>query len=496
LQTATSLSSPVQWSGAAPTYYFVGGSVNFPVTNSQQFFRLKQSWPVFQFAVFYNLNLEIDPGALMAINGPVFSNQGIWAGTDNVTFNSTVAAVGLVYYDATDPGGADPWCSGKTDSSTPSENFLYPPASHQGPLTLPIGTNNNPGGVEGFINLPGPTNGAPNPWAYTTNGQMYLFNESDLIISNAATGFPNTKGTNITIWYQDPGNSASYLTQLQPDVTNKVGTVTNKFFSFVTNIQYYDFREADTVQAVQIDVSQLNKWLTNTTGTGGNQYNRTSFSHNSHGIRSIYVYNRVPAAVSQLPAVRMVHGYQLPFTIDPNGSGKTTGGLTVATPQPIYIKGDYNVQTASSAVGASALTTNTTYTYPAALLADAITILSDSWNDTDPDYLAGGLLANRTKPTPTTVNAAALEGIVQSTNSNYSGGVENFLRLEEDWSGVVLQYNGSIVVMFPSIYATSFWPATGIVYNVPTRHWGFDMNFTDPTKLPPLTPMVANYVMP
>jgi hypothetical protein len=154
------------------------------------------------------------------------------------------------------------------------------------------------------------------------------------------------------------------------------------------------------------------------------------------------------------------------------------------------------VQTASSAVGASALTTNTTYTYPAALLADAITILSDSWNDTDPDYLAGGLLANRTKPTPTTVNAAALEGIVQSTNSNYSGGVENFLRLEEDWSGVVLQYNGSIVVMFPSIYATSFWPATGIVYNVPTRHWGFDMNFTDPTKLPPLTPMVANYVMP
>ena len=92
----------------------------------------------------------------------------------------------------------------------------------------------------------------------------------------------------------------------------------------------------------------------------------------------------------------------------------------------------------------------------------------------------------------TTVNAAALEGIVQSTNSNYSGGVENFLRLEEDWSGgVVLTYNGSIVVMFPSIYATSPWPGTGgIFYNPPTRNWAFDLNFTNPNKLPPLTPKV------
>jgi hypothetical protein len=81
---------------------------------------------------------------------------------------------------------------------------------------------------------------------------------------------------------------------------------------------------------------------------------------------------------------------------------------------------------------------------------------------------------------------------VQSTNSNYSGGVENFLRMEEDWghgSGVTLQYNGSIVVMFASQYATNFWPGTGgNYYNPPTRQWAFDLNFTNPNKLPPLTP--------
>ena len=36
------------------------------------------SIPVFQFAVFYNLDLDIEPGAPMTINGKVFSNQNIW----------------------------------------------------------------------------------------------------------------------------------------------------------------------------------------------------------------------------------------------------------------------------------------------------------------------------------------------------------------------------------------------------------------------------------
>jgi hypothetical protein len=43
-------------------------------------------------------------------------------------------------------------------------------------------------------------------------------------------------------------------------------------------------------------------------------------------------------------------------------------------------------------------------------------------------------------------------------------------------------------VMFPSIYATSFWQVPGNYYGVPTRHWNFDVNFTNPNKLPPLTP--------
>ena len=487
--------------------YYGIGSVNFPVTNSRQFFRLKQSWPVFAFDIFYNLNLEIDPGNLTPINGPVFSNQGIWAGSPYVSFVSTVAAAGNIYHLATNSVSTDPWCPGKTDSGTPNANFLYSPVSQQGQLTLPIRTN-NPDGMEGIINLPVGTTGAPNAYAYTTNGQQYLFNECDLIISNSANGLASARGTNITIWFQDSAQ-ASPLTPITKDFyALKTGGSTNILnnytgidsptnviyagFSFVTNVQFYDYHESATVQAVQIDVSKLNVWLTNAAGTGGQQYNQTSFTDKGRGICSVFIYNNVPLTSSQLPAVRFVNGAQLPCTTDPGGSGRTTDGLTVVTPQPLYVKGNYNVQTTNSAAGASAGTTNTAYTYPASLMGDAITILSANWSD---NYNSSTSLSARV-PSITTINAATLEGIVQSTNSSYSGGVENFLRLEENWSGVTLQYNGSIVVMFASQYATNFWPGTGTIYNAPARKWAYDLNFTDPAKLPPLTPFVVNFVSP
>ena len=83
--------------------------------------------PLFQFAIFYNMNLEIDPGAGMTLTGPVYSNQGIWSGTPNVSYKSTVAAVQNVFYLATNGTSTDPWMTGKTDSGTPDGNFAFTP---------------------------------------------------------------------------------------------------------------------------------------------------------------------------------------------------------------------------------------------------------------------------------------------------------------------------------------------------------------------------------
>ena len=500
--------------------------------------------PLFQFAIFYNLDMEINPGSLMTINGRVHSNYNLWATGSSagspLNFNGTVDASGLV---TNTPSPLDPQNFGHR-----SGNVNYAdtnsPVSNADSLTLPVGnsTNNNPVYVKAILDLPPAGMAAPLPNAYSTNGQIYTYNEADLIVSNSPSGINGNSSSDVlTILYQNPNRvmpltvvapdlmstqtitsnayvtSLSYVTNMIPvttyttnivyyttgkkkgqiqsititphtsyvsqvvaqTVTNVVTsyvTITNRYYSFVTNQTFYDYRESKTVQAVQVDVGLLNAWLTNATTTGGKQYeqlNNSGSDSKGHDINSIYVYNSVSEDNSTLPAVRVTDGAQLP-----------SDGLTVATPMPIYVKGDYNITTdgthKSQSLG------DTTYTVPAALMGDAITVLSGSWKDT---YDASTSLSLRT-PVNVCINAATMEGIVPSDGSNYSGGVENFMRLLENWSSsTTVTYNGSIVVMFPSQYATSPWGKSG-VYGVPTRKWGFDAKFTEQGGLPPMTPQL------
>ena len=93
----------------------------------------------------------------------------------------------------------------------------------------------------------------------------------------------------------------------------------------------------------------------------------------------------------------------------------------------------------------------------------------------------------------TTVNSAIFTGIVPTSGSNYSGGVENLPRILEDWSGDTFTYKGSMIVLFNSETATAKWLNTGSannVYNAPIRNWSFDTQFLESSKLPPGTPSV------
>jgi hypothetical protein len=481
--------------------------------------------PVFQFAIFYNLDMEMDPTPAMVVKGSVFCNQNIWVTCVNsLMFNSTVQAVGKV----TDNTDVDPIANNgySYGGTAPTFSLTGQPNGGNDPLTMPIGTstNSNPTNVEAILNLPPSALGAPNTIAYAESNQVYLFNESDLIISNAAWGTNgiafngmngaavNTHTNNFTVWYQDLKGTTP-LTQLTNDYI-KLKLTTGNFtnftfqtgglnannyaatnilyagFSFLTNVVFYDWREGynggsgpgKTVQAVQINVTNLTKWLSGTNINGvlvqGASVNSTISSDLGHGIGSVYVYNSVPLSSTTLPAVRLVNGALLP-TYYP--------GLTVSTPMPLYIYGDYNVR---NNAGVSDLGKSiTTHTYPAAVLCDALTILSDSWNDATTTKMPAVNI-------DTTVNAAVLEGIVPSNTNityaangpGYSGGVENVLRYVEDWSGNTNTYNGSIVVMFPSIYATNSFHGGGTYYNPPSRNWSFDLNFQTASGLPPLTP--------
>ena len=482
-------------------------SVPATVSESMNF----ASIPIFQFAIFYNINLEIAPGNAMTISGPVFCNQSIWASAPSggLTFSSTVQAVQTVNTTTTEPF-ATSYTSG---AGAPTFSLTGQPTAHNNSIVMPIGTNNNPNAVQGIIQLPPSSYDLGSAAAFSTNGQVYLANAADLYITNspAGTNSASPTGTNTFVYYQD-GSLASRQTLLVPDYYKlKTGESTNyvstnltagkysstnvKFasYSFITNMLFYDWREGwnggsgisgkgKAIQAVQIDIAALNNYITNY-ARSNSAYTYDSFcvTDKGHHIDSIYVYTAVQPTTTMMPAVRLANGAQLP------SPGGTRNGLTVATQFPMYIWGNYNSQDSSgSALGLYGSAAATLHTLPSAIMADSITILSPSWSDATTSKL----------PTPSaiTVNAAMLEGIVPSNpaiSGNYSGGVENFLRLLENWGSQTLTYNGSIVVMFPSSYATNYWvgPGGSGYYGAPIRNWAFDLDFTKGQNyLPPLTP--------
>jgi hypothetical protein len=194
----------------------------------------------------------------------------------------------------------------------------------------------------------------------------------------------------------------------------------------------------------------------------------------------------------QLTAIRLKNAQTIPTNMVNIAGNNQPSGFTVATPNPLYVQGNYNCPNS-----AYLSTTNTTTAYPASLASDALTILSGAWKDSASTTTLGSSGGGVRTATNDTVNAAILTGIVPSTGSGatqYSGGAMNITRLLEDWGNggsVTLTLNTSIVNLFASTRATNQFQNPGAYYYAPTRQFSFDLNFLNYTKQPPGTPMLG-----
>ena len=187
----------------------------------------------------------------------------------------------------------------------------------------------------------------------------------------------------------------------------------------------------------------------------------------------------------------MVAGNLEPKTIRlKNGGILPSAGLTIASENAVYIQGDYNTGSTTATTGnvpanvsnASNTASPTVLNYdrkPAAVIADAVMLLSNSWNDAN-SALA---LTSRTAGN-TTYNTAIVSGIMPSAYTppsgsqyGYSGGGNNFPRFLENWSGKYCTYFGSMVQLYQSQSFTGQWN-TGVIYRPPNRCWNFDTNYT------------------
>ncbi|MGB9435604.1 MAG: hypothetical protein WBQ89_25370 [Candidatus Acidiferrum sp.] len=214
---------------------------------------------------------------------------------------------------------------------------------------------------------------------------------------------------------------------------------------------------------------------------------------NSDGIWPMMMAN-VPNAARENPplffrrVIKLVNGADLtPVGTCPTG---VTCGLTISTENPVYIQGDYNANLGGAQWGSAET--------PASVTADAVTLLSDQWNDANSfasPYSTGN---NFRQGTTTWYRLAILAGATvpfpqptfNGVGDDYGtdGGVHNFLRYIEAWGGT-LEYNGSIIDMYTSRQANGTFKCCNTVYSPPTRGYNFDTNFLNPSLLPPRTPL-------
>jgi hypothetical protein len=171
--------------------------------------------------------------------------------------------------------------------------------------------------------------------------------------------------------------------------------------------------------------------------------------------------------------------------------GAIACGISFAAENPVYIQGDFNCPSSCS---------GGTWNDPhvaASVLGDAVTLLSNNWNDVN-SFTSSFNMGNRVAATTyyrtaimggKNISFTQPTGYTTSQDFGTDGGVHNFLRYVENWGGQTLNYKGSIISMYYSRQATSIFKCCTTVYSPPTRGYLFDIEFLQPNLLPPRTPL-------
>lgn len=446
--------------------------------------------PITTYAIFYNGELEFSDCAPMTIAGRTHSNADICTGTpSSLAFNGIVTCCSVIQSPTRGGVSYSPF----NENTTYNSGFATNVTSVQ--IAIPM-TN-----TISIIQIP-PAAESPT----STQGMEREYNQAQVVLIVTNSPYGTNPAVYLTLQAANNGNlpgsdNAKVLYSLTNVttaflMTNKsvAGSVTNIALPFLslTNT-FYDQRENKTNLVTQIDVGAYANWaLTNPCVTA------KISSGSSLYPTILYVADRRNVTSKQLDVVRLVNAQKLPYNNDL--------GFSVATQNPLYVWGDYNTTIDGTHFALTVGSTTNGYTVPAALISDALTILSASWSDsasygTSPTAVNSNLV----------LNAAIITGNIPSTGTTattFSGGVHNLTRYLEDWTGNTTTYNTSIVCLFSSQMATNQFLMPYDVhsnpsgyYVPPTRNWGFDPTYYDPDKQPPgvpcaLIPIRFNWTVP
>lgn len=273
--------------------------------------------PIFQFAVFYDNDLEIAPGPDMTLAGRVHTNGDLWlqAGS-NLNMDSYVTCAGDLLHGRKGAGSVD------------NGNVFIKDIN---------------GDYQNMKNADGSFLESTDPYWYDSATTRWGGRVQDAAFGQGELNLPlNNGGDAHELIERGTGNPDSYehiadLKIIDGAAYSKIGAVWQDVTALlpagtITSASFYDHREQTSVNTTEIDVAGLS----------------SSIYFPANGV--IYASDQRAGTFN---AVRLTDGADV---------GKP---MSFFSENPMYVKGDFN----------------TTNKQPVALAADAVTFLSNSWID-------------------------------------------------------------------------------------------------------------------
>lgn len=203
----------------------------------------------------------------------------------------------------------------------------------------------------------------------------------------------------------------------------------------ITKTEFYDARQKAYMAPVDIYAEELLECFPAL-------YDGTYSVKDGRGI--VYVTRETPSGSPSIqPCVRIRNGKDI---------SKSPYGLSIASDLPIYIEGDYNTES----------------TRPALISGDSVTMLSKNWQDSK----SREANKNSRRSSNTDYNVVIMTGNTKTSVGKYNGGLENVLRFLEAWSGKTAKFRGSIIDLWYAELDTEKWGSG--YYSPPKRNWGYD----------------------
>jgi len=382
--------------------------------------------PIFQWAIFYNDDLWVEPVYDMNIDGRVHGNGDMFirsAGSGKTfLFEDRITCAGDIHHGFPWVGSAGDvqFTDAQGNAVSMNQGGTWIDSDHPDwrdtAVTLWGGMVQDQSHGQEALNLPLDGTTDPHKMIERSAGNPDSFqNKAGFMVID---GVPMAQVAGV---WQD-------VSGVLP-----AGTITSD-----GSVDFYDQKEKTNVQTTQIDIAKLK-------GSG---------FFPSNGI--IYVSDQ--RNTGDMPGTSLVNGDEV------------GAPMTVATENPLYVTGDFN----------------TIDKQPVATMADAITFLSNDW---DP-ALSASYYRNRVPtPTEVNLCFITGDVEADVAGHNHQGGLENLPRFLEDWRGREFKIRGSMIQMWHSQYATADYTYAQY-YTAPSRNWGFDTDLEDPNKLPPGTPQV------